>query len=278
MTPQARLVQLRETIDSERSALLNHPVYDSIRRVESLCVFMEHHVFAVWDFMSLLMALRQEVCGKGVPWLPPRDSLSARLVNDIVLGEETDEDSQDGYASHFDLYHSAMRDAGANTDRVDGFIDAIRGGQSVANALRSVGVSDSIERFVLNTFEVIERGDVVEIASAFTFGREDLLPDVFREIVSRLNSDSEGSLAAFDYYLGRHIELDEDHHGPMAERLIMGLCEESEERWQTATDAAIATLRSRRMLWDGVLQEINGAPTGPPAPHLDTARLSVPQG
>ena len=68
------LNQLRAAIEPIRQALLSHPIYDDMRRPQALCTFMEHHVFAVWDFMSLLKVMQQRLCCVSVPWMPSADS------------------------------------------------------------------------------------------------------------------------------------------------------------------------------------------------------------
>ena len=52
---------------SLRAALLDHPIYTHVASVADLRRFMEDHVFAVWDFMSLLKRLQQESVGCYVP-------------------------------------------------------------------------------------------------------------------------------------------------------------------------------------------------------------------
>jgi hypothetical protein len=213
---------------------------------------MQHHVFAVWDFMSLLKTLQQRLCYTQVPWLPPVNRQGCRLVNEIVLAEESDEDGEGGYASHFDLYHKAMQRCGADTAVIEQFLDELRAGLSVQQALINAGVPHAVRDFVLQTFKVIDAGDMCAIASTFTFGREDLLPDLFRQIVDKLSVNAAGNLADFKYYLQRHIDLDGEQHGPMAERLIGFLCGNNETKWQVAEDAALRALESRLRLWDSI--------------------------
>lgn len=239
-----------------RKSLLEHGVYRRIDSLRSLQTFMQYHVYAVWDFMSLLKALQQRLCNTHVPWLPPQDPQSCRLINEIVLAEESDEDGTEGFASHFDLYYRAMQTCGARTAEIDKFFEQLRAGQNVRQALAIAEVPSPIQNFVLQTFAGIERNDVCAIASAFTFGREDLLPDVFQQIVEQISLDSPHDLSQFKYYLHRHIDLDGDQHGPMAARLIESLCGNSEEKWQIAEDAAVQALESRLSLWNGIEEAI----------------------
>jgi hypothetical protein len=249
---------IRSRIAPLRSDLLSHPIYGRIDGLDALRVFMEYHVFAVWDFMSLLKALQRRVCCVDVPWTPPADPAACRLVNEIVLGEESDLDDEGGACSHFDLYRRAMRRCGAETGPIDRLVEEIRGGRGVRSTIEAVGLPGPVRLFVGHTFEVIEEGDVCAIASAFTFGREGLLPDVFRRIVEELSAAPTGTLDAFRYYLDRHIEVDDGEHGPMAERLVESLCGEDPARWRAAEVAAMGSLRARTHLWDGVCDRLDG--------------------
>ena len=247
-----RLDRVRIRLTPSKVALLEHPLYREIDGIGALRIFMEHHVFAVWDFMSLLKGLQRRLCCVEVPWLPASDPLATRFLNEIVLAEESDEDGRGGFLSHFGLYRRAMTGCGADTRVIDRFLAELSRGCSVRAALESVGVADCVRRFVGRTFEVIEGGNLCAIASAFTFGREDLLPELFQRIVDRLNVETGGGLDDFRYYLHRHIGLDGDEHGPMAGRLIVSLCGSDESRWRAVEEAAVAALKVRLDLWDGV--------------------------
>lgn len=259
-----RMGRLRARLAPLRAALSDHPVYGEIDGPAALRLFMEHHVFAVWDFMSLLKALQRRLCCNEVPWLPPADHAGARLVNEIVLAEESDEDGRGGFVSHFSLYVRAMVGCGADTSRVDRFLAELRRGSPLSAALGVAGAPACAREFVRRTFAVIEGGEPVALAATFTFGREDLLPDLFRRIVDELSEDAGGGLDELRYYLHRHIGLDGDEHGPMAARLVQSLCGNDEARWAVAECTAVAALEARRDLWDGMHAAIRGrAPSGP---------------
>ena len=251
---ETRIDSIQQRLAPLKTALIEHPLYGETDSIQKLHLFMEHHIFAVWDFMSLLKTLQRNFCGDNIPWLPPENLTAARLVNEIVLGEESDEDGRGGFASHFDLYHRAMEGCGASTRTIDWFLTELREGASVELSLSRCEARESVRAFVLQTFEVVESGNLCAIASAFTFGREDLLPDVFQRIVDELNVTTSGGLDDFRFYLGRHIELDGDHHGPMAARLISSLCGDDESKWQIAEDAAVSALQARQLLWNGMYE------------------------
>ncbi|MES2788887.1 MAG: DUF3050 domain-containing protein [Planctomycetota bacterium] len=246
------LDQLRTTIQPFRQALLDHPLYGDLKAPAALRTFMQYHVFAVWDFMSLLKGLQQRLCCVSVPWVPPSQPSGGRLINEIVLGEETDSDGAGGYCSHFELYRRSMIRFGASTAQIDRFVQQLQGGASVSEALQSTAAALAIQQFVKHTFQTLDGGDVCQIASAFTFGREDLLPGVFQCIVDELNEHVDGGLSDFQFYLKRHVELDGEEHGPLAAQLMTNLCGDSATNWQNAIDAAVASLTARLAFWDGI--------------------------
>jgi hypothetical protein len=264
ITPEAaRLEQLRIRLTPLKNALLDHALYREINSLGALRVFMEHHIFGVWDFMSLLKALQSRLCCVGVPWLPAPDPLATRFINEIVLAEESDEDIRSGFLSHFELYLRAMRQCGADTTTIDTFLEELRAGSPVPAALAAVGVPGCVERFVRQTFDLIERGSLWSLASAFTFGREDLLPALFQRIVDELDVAMGSGLHDFRYYLRRHIGLDGGEHGPMAVRLVVSLCGSDDARWQDAEQAAVTALEARRDLWDAVYATLRRPKDGP---------------
>ena len=260
-----------------KDELVNHRIYGEIDRLEALQLFMEQHIFAVWDFMSLLKMLQRRICCVEVPWLPPVDAQSCRFINEIVLAEESDGNSQVGFASHFQIYHRSMKQCGSNTSNIDAFLCELRRGVPVRTALASPTIPKAARLFVEHTFTVIDSGNLCAIASAFTFGREDLLPDVFQQIVDKLDVEAGGQLADFKYYLERHIGLDGDEHGPMARRLVQSLCGSDESLWQIAEEAAVNCLIARRMLWDGIYESVHKPSVSPAKaqPEMQSGRPKV---
>lgn len=234
-----------------RQALLGHPLYQDLREPRHLLAFMEQHLFAVWDFMSLAKALQAELSCVRLPWRPRADPTLTRFVNEIVLAEESDADGVGGYASHFALYLRAMGEAGASTHSIERFLEILGDGSDVRGALRDAEVAPWAARFVTTTFEAIESGDLVTIAASFTFGREDLLPEVFHRVVESLDQQTGGRFATLRYYLERHIEVDGGEHGPMARHLMGAVCSD-EAAWERARLAARASLQARLGLWDSI--------------------------
>jgi hypothetical protein len=248
---QALAEQLRPLYER----LANHPLYGSFETLEDLHVFMEAHVFAVWDFMSLLKTLQRGLTCVDVPWLPSRFVESRRLVNEIVLGEESDVYGLEA-VSHFELYLRAMRECGSSTTAIEGLLDGLHNGLGWERALAMSGAPLAAERFVRATFAVIGSDKLHATAAAFTFGREDLIPDIFRGFIRDQNEKLRGRLELMRWYLERHIEVDGEEHGPMALRMVAELCEEDTTKWQEAADAAETALRARIALWDGIAESL----------------------
>lgn len=254
-----------------RERLAAHPLYPSIRTSKHLRIFMESHVYAVWDFMSLLKSLQRELTCVDVPWVPTPSPASRRFINEIVLGEESDE-YEGRPVSHFELYLEAMERAGADTSAVRGLIHATasaRDGQEGGGDGQKTfpweswmvvrGVPRPAQRFMKTTFEVIRKGSVAAQAAAFTFGREDAIPNMFRSLVRDLNHEMSGDLSLFVWYLERHIEVDGDEHGPLSLRMVSDLCGEDPTRWTEAADAAEDAMKARLALWDGILEQIRAS-------------------
>jgi len=253
------LQHLAERLRPLYSQLANHAVYANIETIGDLRVFMESHVFAVWDFMSLLKTLQRGLTCTDVPWVPSRFPASRRLVNEIVLGEESDLYGTRPI-SHFELYVSAMRECGACTLAVDAMMAQLREGADWDSALARCGAPEAARGFVRSTFSVIEGGKLHEIAAAFTFGREDLIPDMFRGFIREQDARLSGRLAMLRWYLDRHIEVDGEDHGPMALRMVSELCGDDPVKWSEAAEAAETALRARIALWDGIASSLEEAP------------------
>ena len=246
--------RISDAIAPLRQTLLEHPLYQELHSLEQLRVFMEHHVFAVWDFMSLLKGLQRGLTCVEVPWLPTGSPRVRRLINEIVLGEESDTTEAGEATSHFELYLEAMKEAGADTLLVERFIEKLKAGLPMDQALEQAALPKSVGEFVRGTFVLLAHGRMHEIAAAFTYGREDLLPDLFGELVARLDRDFPGRLEIYRYYLNRHIELDGDEHGALGREMVEFLCGDDACRQAEAEAAANAALTARAKLWDGILE------------------------
>lgn len=248
----AHYIQLVEKLYPARAALLSHPVYKELGELVPLQVFMESHVFAVWDFMALIKTLQHRLTCVDVPWLPPADIDSARLVNEIVLAEETDEVTPGNYISHFDLYLNAMGEIGADISQIQNFIDALRQGFPPDQALDPLDIPESTKAFVRSTLETTSKS-THEVAAAFLLGREDIIPAMFRQLLDKLEGDRGLSCDSFRLYLDRHTHLDEEQHAPMGQKLLKNVCGNDPRKWEQALHSAHNALKVRQSLWNGVV-------------------------
>ncbi len=248
---------LEKNLSSTRKSLINHSLYSKLDSKQKLVEFMENHVFAVWDFMSLIKALQRNLTCIEVPWIPNENRLAGRLVNEIVLAEESDVDLNGNPKSHFELYLESMIQIGASTKKIEDFIFKIKTLKSYNKSIENINISPVVKEFMDFTFNIINTNKNHVIASVFTFGREDLIPDMFIEIVKKLSINDEIKADHLIYYLERHIEIDADEHGPMALKMIEKLCGEDEIKWKEAEIASKKALEMRIKLWDYIENKIN---------------------
>ncbi|MBF9222273.1 DUF3050 domain-containing protein [Hymenobacter ruricola] len=242
---------LQQEVGPARRLLLNNGLYRSIRNLADLRQFMEHHVYAVWDFMSLLKALQKGLTCVQVPWVPTAHPAMRRLINEIVLEEESHVDPAGQPISQFELYVRAMEECGADTGPVRRLVAAVADGCTIDRALDAAKAPDSVREFVLTTFDIIRVGRPHAVAAAFTFGRENLMPDMFRHRVADLRARFPGQLETFSYYLTRRQPV-EDARAPLAQKMVRELCADDPERWLEAQQVATRCLEARMALWDGV--------------------------
>ena len=234
-------------ITEYKKAVVNHPLYRQLNTIKDIQKLMEIHVYAVWDFMSLLKGLQIELTSTTLPWKPVGNNKIRRLINSIVLEEESDVDVDGNPASHYEMYLDAMKECGANTAKIEKFVNSV-------STIELPKVDTAIDSFLATTFDVLKTGKTHKIAAAFTFGREDLIPDMFTAIVNDLSK--EYKLGKFVYYLERHIELDGGEHGPLALQLISDLCGNDKQKWQEVEQTAKDCLVARKELWDVVLSNL----------------------
>lgn len=245
--------KLTASIENERQQLVDHPLYSKIDTIETLQRFMETHVFAVWDFMSLLKGLQIGLTCTTTPWVPTEHPKTRKLINEIVFGEESDVDENGEPMSHFEMYVASMKEIGADTSQIEHFIAQIKQGKTINEAFETINVNRAVKDFVNFTFEQVNSGKLHVIAAVFTFGREDLIPDMFIEIVKNIGQHNNLACNKLIYYLERHIEVDGGEHGPMALTMINELCGTDQEKWEEATIASKQALEYRIKFWNSLL-------------------------
>ncbi|MBI6120644.1 DUF3050 domain-containing protein [Salegentibacter maritimus] len=258
MGKKNKIDEVNRALQPKVNQLLDHSLYQQITTPEHLRIFMEHHVFAVWDFMSLLTALQEKFTRTTNPWVPVGNPEIRYLINEIVLAEETDINYFGDRQSHFEMYLDAMEKSGADTKKITDFLLQVSHGTDIFLLIAATKLPHNIKIFLKNTFEVIDEGETHKIASAFTFGREGLIPSMFNSIIENVQKNfPKEDLSLFKYYFDRHIELDGDEHGPMAFKMIEELCGNDEEKWKEVYLTAEKALDARLELWKGIEKEIS---------------------
>jgi hypothetical protein len=245
-----------DDIEVMRQRMVEHPVFTAIRDIRSLRLFMEAHVFAVWDFMSLVKRLQRELTCIDVPWLPPRDRRGAQLINEIVLGEETDIGPAGEPVSHLELYLGAMREVGATTLGFELFQTALANGATLTAAFDHAGVASFVREFTGHTLQIASRAPLLAVMASFFYGREDVIPRMFSSLLGRWRIDAHQA-PMFVYYLKRHIEVDGDHHGPAAKAILAAATAGDQQRGLQVLSAARQSIEARIKLWDGLLRSLN---------------------
>lgn len=242
-----------------KEKLANHRIFERINSIEELKVFMEHHIFAVWDFMSLLKKLQKDLVPNGSPWIPNPNGNLVRFINEIVMEEESDQAFGKGneisYTSHYQIYLDAMTEVGASTEPILRFVEMVKS-EGINSAMQKINLPEPSRLFMSHTFKLINEGKSHEIAASFAIGRESIVPLMFKRILdqSKLEDDQ---VPVFRYYLQRHAELDGDHHGPMALKLLENMSAGDPEIENEIVKQAEKSIEQRISFWDGVLDALS---------------------
>lgn len=244
---------LKEHLQSARNQLLKHSVYTQINDLHGLQKFSAHHVFAVWDFMSLLKSLQIGLTSVQLPWVPVGSANTRYLINEIVTGEESDVDEHGNRISHFELYLKSMQQMGAETIWIDQLINKVHSGLPIMESIENAEIPFQIKQFLNFTFDIALNAPLHVKAAVFTFGREDLIPDMFTQILNKVDDENPGKVSIFKYYIERHIEVDGGHHSLLALEMVNELCGNDEIKWEEAKNASLKSLEIRSVLWDGIL-------------------------
>ncbi len=250
-----RIETLKTLIEPTRAKLLAHPLYSQIQELKHLQVFAKYHVFAVWDFMSLLKSLQINLTCTTIPWQPRGSANTRFLINEIVTGEESDVDAFGNRISHFELYLQAMEQMGASPKEIHFLINLLSQGLPITQALDRMILPSGVRDFLNFTFDIIREPIYVQ-AAVFSFGREDLIPDMFLGLLHEVAKIHPDKLDGFIYYLERHIEVDGGHHSHLAMEMVAELCGDDDAKWFEASEAAKKSLEKRINLWDSILELI----------------------
>lgn len=238
--------------------VLDHPIYDALESAEDLRVFMAHHLFAAWDYMSLVKYLQDRIAPARVPWMPTGDPGPRSLINRLVADEESGIFDEAGApsGSHFEQYCRAMDEVGADKAMSRRFLDRVAE-QGIDAALYSDLVPLPARYFTETSFCFIREDKPHVVAAALAFGRENLVPEMFRKF--RDGSRIGDKAPRFHDYLDRHLGPEAGYRGPLSLELVKVLCGGDPRLIEEAETAAEEAICARLRLWDGTLEAIRGA-------------------
>jgi hypothetical protein len=126
--------------------------------------------------MSLLKRLQQDMTCIAVLWFPADNAKAARLINDIVIGEETDVGPA-APMSAISIFTSAQwRTSPPAPLQFDRFRALVLVGVPVEIALARIGAPPHVQAFVAHTMRLANSGSTEEVLAAFFYRREDIIP------------------------------------------------------------------------------------------------------
>lgn len=251
-----RIKYLKKNIEPLRQEIINHKVYSAIKSIDDLKIIMQYHIYAVWDFMSMLKSLQNNLTCTTIPWFPKGTADTRYLINEIVVAEESDLDIDGKRKSHLEMYLDAMNQCGADTPKIEKFTNQLKINSDFKKAYHNAETPLEASNFVNYTFEIIKSNKPYLQSAILTFGREDLIPGMFLTLINEIHKNFPNAISKFKYYIERHIEIDGGHHGDLSLQMTTTLCGENEQFWKEAELAVIQSLEKRMELWDGIFKEI----------------------
>lgn len=246
--------ELERRLLAERAALAPHPLFSELRTLDHLRAYMRYHVWCVWDFMALLKSVQIGLGSFSTAWLPARDAELLNLVNSIVSEEELDTGPDGRRLSHFEAYVEAMRELDVSTAEIESFVQQLRRGVGVTDAMYAAGAPAASIEFVTSTIGFCAL-PLHQRVAAFTLGREELVPHLLQQIRQHAWFESQRG-GYFTWYVDRHIELDLAEHGPKSVALASGVIGDDPTRRHEALTTGLDALIARRRYLDAIARDI----------------------
>ncbi len=245
--------QLRKQILFSRKRIINHPLFKIKMTKEQIALFMTYHVYAVWSFMSIVKALQMNICPVNLPWTPNENTSNglARLINEIIFSEESDEISKGLYLSHFEMYRKAMKVIGVSTSKIDCIINTIKKNGYSKSLLSNIEIPQSCKDFMTNDIKVAKSNNLAEIIGVFCIGKETIIPSMFKQIVKSIPKSNKLLIN----YFHRHIDIDDTRHGPLAKKMLRVITK-TKINEKKAYECGLKSLELRYKLWDELHKNI----------------------
>lgn len=233
--------------------VVGHPLFAQLKSLEATRIFMQFHVWCVWDFMCLAKSI-QAGLSPAASWVPSSHPVALAHINDILAAEETDVGPDGRVASHFEIFVKAMKKAGVDTRPITTFVRCLRSGWTPKDAMQKAGAARASIDFVMVTLKQAA-GPLHVRAASFCLGREELVPRMLIAL-SGYVPWRRPELAGLRWYVDRHIEVDIKQHGPSSHAILAAVVGDSKKRAMEATRAANAALNARQRYLDAILKEV----------------------
>ena len=228
----------------------HHELYSKVTTLPRLRTFMEFHVWCVWDFMCLAKALQNRLGADTPYWTPPTYLDALKKMNGIVDEEETDVGPDGGITSHFEAYLGAMDEVGADATKIRMFVGLLRDGVDPIEASRAVGANPAATEFIQSTLAFTTKPSHV-IAAVFAFSRERLVPRMLSSLLSTVRSHRIKADHLL-WYIKRHIDLDDNHHGKASLEIYEDLTGSDAEKISEAMQMTAGAIESRIRFLDSI--------------------------
>lgn len=252
-----RVAYILNEIEDLKSELAAHCLYTKLQHMEDIHIFMEHHVFAVWDFMSLAKALQLHLDATQVIEKQTDNSKILGFVNGILTGGETDPNKKEIVLSHLEMYLELMDEIGANTTNIKKLIASSAAGLDIHEAMQIAQLTDEQQRILNFTQTIIATNEIHKIAVAATLVPEGMISNRFLKILKETEERDNLLVPKFKNYLNRYKAIDGNDYGLLSLEMVTHFCDSDGKKWVDILDIAMKTLSHRIYLWDAIVDEID---------------------
>ncbi len=233
--------------------LETHKLYERVSDENALRTFVEHHVICVWSYSFLLRNIYQELVSVIHPLNSQGQKEAIRLISEIILDEEVEEQHDGSLMSHMEVYMEAMQDLGADLGPIVTFFDMQDAGADWQDALEAAEFSPAITEYARCIGSFFKR-PLHERAAILFYEGEPYIPDQFLSKLGLLSSKHR-THRLLDYF-ERHIEGLKRPGFSAAGRLVEIFCGDSDAFNEAAEKAAECAMKARIEFWNQVGLEI----------------------
>ena len=234
--------------------LETHRIYDRLHDEASLRLFVEHHVICVWIYNYLMRDLYQEIANHIQPMSSQVQKEAIRLISELVLEEEVDEQNDGTLISHMEIYLEAMQDLGADVGPIMSFFDLLESGKDWVEAARQAHFPIESQLY-FEKINVFFESPVHERAALLFYEGEPYVPDSF---LNKLNVLSQtAKTARLLEYFEKHIEGLKRPGFSAIGRLVELFCGDDEDLNAAAEARAEEAMKIRLEFWGQIAGKLS---------------------